>query len=903
MDSSFEKPFGGSEPVERALIDAAWSQFETLAARHKPSSADVRHPFTIPGYHILGEIHRGGQGVVYQAVQESTQRKVAVKVLKEGPFADSTELARFEREIDVLSRLNHPHVVGIHDRGLCAGHAYYVMDYVPGKPLDAHVASAHMSLKEMLELFAKVSDAVNIAHLRGVIHRDLKPGNIRIDLDGEPRILDFGLAKIIQQTASSSSDSSMTMTGQFIGSLPWASPEQAEARTEPIDLRTDVYSLGVILYQILTGRFPYPVTGRASDVVRHITQSSPARPSTTHRRIDHDLELILLKCLAKEPEQRYQSAGELARDIRHYLADEPVTATSPSAGYRLRKFVRRNRGPVLAGTVVAVALLAATAVSIAFAVRTSRALAAEEKQRNLAQTSAKETEEVAKFQEAQLSRIDAHTMGVRFHTALLEKARTAAERAKLSPERVDAQVDELERLVAGIDFTGMAMESLEHNFFKPALSAIESDFADQPGVKARLLQTLASTLRKMGLYDAADGPQSGALAIRQRLLGDESRDTLASLNKLGLLRQDQGKWAEAEACFREALEKRRRVLGDYDRDTIASINNLGLLLQIQGKLAEAEPHCREALDKYRRVLGNADPNTLNSIQNMGFLLLAKGKRAEAESYYREALERSRDALGEDHPDTIISLNNMGYFLQTMGKHAEAEPYYREALEKNRRVLGDEHHDTLMTMLNMGGALSEQGKLDEAEPHVREAVQLCRRVLGEAHPNTAISINNLGILLKSQGKLAEAEAHHREALEKYRSTSGDNHPDTLKVLGSLAGLLCTQHKYREVVELMGPAEADVRRAFTGSSPVHLGRLLSVLGCARAATGEFEAAEANLSEAHSILSHATGATDRDRTDVLTCMVELYEGWHAAVPDKDCDAKATEWRSRLQERKPTP
>src|SRR5262249_16047993 len=200
----------------------------------------------------------------------STRRKVAIKVLKEGPFADTTELARFDREVDVLSRLNHPHIVAIHDRGLTAGHAYYVMDYIPGRPLDAYVSGTELTVDELLKLFIKVCDAVNVAHLRGVIHRDLKPGNIRVDEDGEPRILDFGLAKLAQESAGGSS-ANMTLTGQFVGSLPWSSPEQATGGSELLDIRTDVYSLGVILYQLLTGRFPYLVASRLDHDVRDIS--------------------------------------------------------------------------------------------------------------------------------------------------------------------------------------------------------------------------------------------------------------------------------------------------------------------------------------------------------------------------------------------------------------------------------------------------------------------------------------------------------------------------------------------------------------------------------------------------------------------------------------------------------
>ncbi|HUN79999.1 MAG TPA: serine/threonine-protein kinase, partial [Phycisphaerae bacterium] len=465
---------------EAHLVHAAWSQFEQITGG-KRDDPPIAHRFPgIPGYRILGEIHRGGQGIVYQAIQESTHRKIAVKVLKRGPFADRIELARFEREVDVLSRLNNPHIVAIHDRGLTDGHAYYVMDYIAGKPLDAYVRGAQLSSDEILSVFASICEAVNVAHLRGVIHRDLKPGNILIDFDGQPRILDFGLAKLEEKVAGSSSAAGMTITGQFVGSLPWASPEQAEGQSESIDIRSDVYSLGVILYQLLMNRFPYAVTGKVFEVVRNITQAAPARPSSIQGAIDSELELIVLKCLAKEPVQRYQSAGELARDIRLHLADEPILATPPGTVIRLRKFIRRNRGLVLAVAAIAATLIVATGVSVSFAIREARQRAAAEDARQRAvqaeadaKARARDLEQVAKFQEAQLSGIDAKNMGEKLRAGLIQKARTAAERTKLSDEELSTRARELESLIAGSDFTGLALDALNENVFQRARSAID----------------------------------------------------------------------------------------------------------------------------------------------------------------------------------------------------------------------------------------------------------------------------------------------------------------------------------------------------------------------------------------------------------------------------------------------
>ncbi|TWT41724.1 Serine/threonine-protein kinase PknB [Phycisphaerae bacterium RAS1] len=339
----------------------------TAASGDAPSAVEVEKSVgaeSLPGYTIVGEIHRGGQGVVYKAVQKSTRRNVAIKVMHEGPLARPSDRVRFEREIQVLGQLNHPNIVGIHDSGTAAGCFYYVMDFIPGQPLDRFVQTTALPVRRTLELFGKICDAINAAHLRGVIHRDIKPGNIRIDEAGEPHVLDFGLAKLTEDNESVDSKTPhMTMTGQFIGSVPWASPEQAEGRQDDVDIRTDVYSLGVVLYQMLTvGTFPYDVGGNMRKVIDNILNVAPTPPSRHRPEIDDEVETIVLKCLSKEPPRRYQSAGELANDIRRYLAGQPIEAKRDSGWYMLRKGIRRYWA---AASIAAVMLVAGVGFGVA----------------------------------------------------------------------------------------------------------------------------------------------------------------------------------------------------------------------------------------------------------------------------------------------------------------------------------------------------------------------------------------------------------------------------------------------------------------------------------------------------------------------------------------------------------
>jgi WD40 repeat protein/tRNA A-37 threonylcarbamoyl transferase component Bud32 len=323
---------------------------------------------SFPGYTILNEIQRGGQGVVYQALQKSTRRKVAIKIMREGRFAREADRARFQREVLLLGQLKHPHIVTIHDSGVAAGCHFYVMDYIDGEPLDVHMRTSDRSIDHTLRLFAEICQAVHAAHLLGIIHRDLKPGNIRIDQEGQPHILDFGLAKTVSSDAEAAA---MTLTGDFLGTRAWASPEQAALVPSEIDIRTDVYSLGMILYHMLTGKFPYDVTGNLRDVLDRIMVAEPVRPSTIRKQIDDDVETIVLKCLSKEPERRYQTAGELARDIHRYLAGEPIEAKRDSMVYVLRKQLRRYRLAIAVTAMITASVVAGVLFSTYFALRAS----------------------------------------------------------------------------------------------------------------------------------------------------------------------------------------------------------------------------------------------------------------------------------------------------------------------------------------------------------------------------------------------------------------------------------------------------------------------------------------------------------------------------------------------------
>jgi non-specific serine/threonine protein kinase/serine/threonine-protein kinase len=888
---------------ESALVDAAWAQFQQMGGTARTRRLDTPGSLSFPGYRVLGEIHRGGQGVVYQAIHESTRRKVAIKIMKEGPLADATEMARFDREVDILSRINHPHIVTMHDRGSAAGHAFYVMDYVAGNALDAHVAGAELSVDQVLALFVKICDAVNVAHLRGVIHRDLKPGNIRIDEEGQPRILDFGLAKVTLEAGDNSSAHAMTLTGQFVGSLPWASPEQAEGRSERIDLRTDVYSLGVILYQLLTGKFPYPVAGRIDDVVRHIVQTRPARPTINLRAMDRDLEIILLKCLSKEPERRYQSAGELARDVRHFLAHEPVSATPPSATYRIRKLIQRHRTAALATTTVFVALVVATAVSITFALRASRALVAAEDQRILAERNAQETREVARFQSSLLSGIDVNAMGSGFKKLFREQVlddltrRFVGDwpnRRKLTPEEVAGELAVYDRVVETVQPVDVARRLLDDYVLGNDIHIVKTRFAHQPRVQAELLDTLGSISRVLGLNADAVEALRYSLELRQAEAASDPVALADTISQLAAAIGAAGNAAEAESLHRAALDLYRVHLGERHVATIKSMCMIGVNTAAGGDFLGAEAILREALDLARGLPAEESATLALVLHNLGGALQSRGELNPAEGFIREALEIRRtlpESGSADLADTITNMAGNHYFRKD---YERAGQFLIEALDIKRAILGGEHVEIATLLNNLGGVKRRQGDRASAKVYYAEALAMYRRLLGDEHPDVALTLNNLAMMHQMDGDLATSGPMLQEVLALRRRILSADHPDLALTIANVAlqfeeeqNLVAAEPLYREAVAI------DAKKL----APCHSWRVSAEIGLLRTLLkqGRLDEMERLLGEFYGAVD-ASDADEHCRSDYYKSYVRLYEIKHGAAPDQGFDRMAEEWSQAL-------
>ena len=793
----------------------------------------------IPGYDDLRELGRGGQGVVFNALQRSTRRNVAIKVLLDGAWASAGRRRRFEREIELIAALHHPNIVRLYDSGMTeGGYPYYVMEFIDGvgldkligggawsfsaarvdeppaesnltDPVDADSFEPILPLRSALELFAQVCDAVHYAHQHGVIHRDLKPSNIRVDGDGRPHVLDFGLAKITH-SSDGRTIPDMSRTGEFMGSLPWASPEQAEGDPHGTDLRSDVYSLGAMLFQVLTGRFAYPVTGSFREALEHIRTTPPACPSAYRRDVDDELDTITLKCLAKEPERRYQTVGELAADIRRYLAGEPIEAKRDSMMYTLRKGLRRYRNVARALSVGVLLVLAAT---VLLSVLWGRALEAE-------QTAGQERDAA-------------------------EAARVAADEARAQAQRDAAQARAISAFLQKMLATPLdrGREARVADVLDTAAAELAQAPALDPPAEAALRQALGDAYASLGLYDQAEPLLRGAYELYCAERGAASAVALDGLASLGWLRNQQGATDEAEKLLREVLSGRRQRFGRDHQKTAQAMNDLSYVLQAQGRLEEAEALAREALDTMRRVAGNDALDTLTTLGNLAAVLVAQGRVTEAAVLQRERLETARRVLGPQHRDTVRAMSSTAALLGQLGRYHEAGELCRAVYEANRRMLGPDHPETIVAAANLALALGTLGRLADAEPVLRDTVARARATLGTTHPDTLTVLSSLAAVLSARGAYAEAETLLREARDASAALHGDDHYDTLYHTNNLAECLQRQGQHAEAERLLRQTLAGCRAALGDENPYTLTVLLN-LGATLAETHQFAEAEALL-----------------------------------------------------------
>jgi serine/threonine protein kinase len=676
-------------------------------------------------YELLRRMGEGGMGVVYLAVRAERDFKnhVAIKVIRKGMDSEGV-LARFRRERQILSSLDHPNIARLLDGGTTEdGRPYFVMEYVEGEPLIAY-CDDKLSVNERLKLFGDVCSAVQYAHQNLVVHRDLKPGNVLVTAEGTVKLLDFGIAKLLDPDVSSV-DVPPTATAIRLMTPEYASPEQA--RGDPVTTSTDVYSLGVILYELLVGRLPYQfATRNLVDICRVITEEQPRRPSTVvakvleagtdrlsgqrggspqslSRELRGDLDNIMLMALRKEPQRRYPSVEAFSEDIRRYLQGYPVHARQATWRYRSAKYVGRNK---MAVTAVAAVFILLSGFSGLLALQNRR----------------------------------------------VSEQRDAAQRAEEKAVRVTAFLVDLFDTNDPARSKGEALTARQ--ILDTGAQKLQREFQGSLEVRAELLNRVGTLYVKLGSYDRAEALLRESLAARRALHGREHLATAESLHDLGVVLLNKAAYEEAEHLMLQALAVRRKLLGDEHTDVARSTGRLAGIEMYQQRLDEAERHFRDALDIWRRV-GTEHGDMAMDLSGLALVLGRKGDSEQEEKLYREALAMHRRLLGNEHPDVAADLNNLSAVFWERGQLQEAENLQREALALDRRLLGSEHPDLAVDLGNLAVLLRDQGQLDEAEKLQREALRIRRQGLGDEHADVALSHAGLAEVLLAKGQAQAA----------------------------------------------------------------------------------------------------------------------------------------------------
>ncbi|MEQ8767932.1 MAG: tetratricopeptide repeat protein [Planctomycetota bacterium] len=779
---------------------------------------------SIGGFRILGLLGQGGMGTVYRAQQERPHREVALKLVRAG-LATTEVLRRFEMETEVLGRLQHPGIAQIYEVGVYEGDVgeqpFFAMELVEGRALTEWALERELTLNQKLELFTKICDAVEHAHQKEVIHRDLKPSNLMVSEEGHPKILDFGVARV---TESDLQATFQTDIGQLVGTLPYMSPEQVVANPDDLDTRSDVYSLGVVLYELVSGRLPYLVRRTAMfEAARTIREEDPTPLSSIDTRFRGDLETIALKALEKDKDRRYASAADFAADIRRFLADEPIVARPATRIYQLQKFTRRHKGLVFGLAFSFLVLLVATIVSLNLALEESRQrqsavdarqelqvvadaqtkLALEEaRQRRLAEEARAQIETVASFQSKMLRDIDAPSMGNRIVTLLRREVDRALASRKLEPEEHAAILTSFDDALEGVNRTGIALSLLDETFLDPSVTAVGEQFADQPSLELSLRRTLGEIFLEVGLYGKGEEERLRALALRQQIDGDgppndglqrvelaeaylgtgkysDAEEILRPVLKedrgggeaLRLRAQDyqgrvlllQGKMDEARRILEPTLERQVELLGEENKETLATMNDLAMVYSDTSEFDRAEA-------MYLRMLSGYDPGEdlatarvrLGVQANLAWTYLEQERTDESIALGKVVLEERRRLLGETHPDTLQSENNLAVAYRMQGQYDLAEPLYRHDLETSRALLGREHPELIATMSNFGRFLVETGQLEEAKTHLEETLALHTKVMPPGFFGKGYTYQTYAECLKQMKRHPEARAALLEA---------------------------------------------------------------------------------------------------------------------------------------------
>ncbi len=866
-------------------------------------------------YRLTGLIGTGGMGRVYRGVRsdDEYEQVVAVKLLKR-ELASEQLLRGFRHERQTLAGLDHPNIARLLDGGTADdGSPYLVMEYVDGKAIDTWCDDRAAPIADRLRLVRRVCDTVMYAHRNLVVHRDLKPGNILVTDDGQPKLLDFGIAKLLKREEAAG-EAGTTVSSLRIMTPQYASPEQI--RGETITTASDVYSLGVITYELLTGHSPYTgINGNKQVVERQVCEEEPERPSTVvgqertrtrpdgssqvvtpvwvsrvrqcnpdqlRRRLRGDLDTIVLTALQKDPARRYTTVDQYSEDLQRFLDGLPIRARGDSVLYRTGKFIRRNKVAVAACVVAVLALIGGT-------IGTTVGMLRAEAEAENARTEAEKAEDVTTFLRTMLVAVAPYQNGpdVTVRTVLDETARRVDREFDGRPE-VEAAV----RYALGSAYSSLAMyEEAEHHLQRALEIRVSLSGEDHEAVAESRI-ALGWVFKKTGRYQEAEALLRSALEIQRRAAADDPKELAATMRSYGLvlldtrdvsaaedilqealqieqeheednpagisqtlqhlaaLRIQAGRYADAEPLLRQSLSILRQVYGDDHVHVATCRNDLARALRNQGKYDEAEAEYRETIRSHRQG-GLADhPLTGVVLSNLGTLLTLKGELVEAETVLREAIAVLQKSLGENHPDVIQAINHLAKVLADKHEWDAAEELYRESLERRRDALGPDHPDLAESLNDLALFCARTGRVEQAIPLYREALAIWKQALGPTHPHTAICMDNLGVSLMRIGEYEESDAMLRAALDARRETLGPSHIHIALSLDHLAHLCRVTDRYAEAEQFAEELVAMSAKVFHADHPrVAAARFASAK--AQIAQAKYELAHTNFEEALRIL----------------------------------------------------
>jgi eukaryotic-like serine/threonine-protein kinase len=803
-------------------------------------------------FRLVSKLGEGGMGQVWLAEQISpVWRRVALKLIRAGMY-DESVAQRFQSERQSLAIMDHPAIAKVFDAGATPqGQPYFVMEYVPGPPITEYCDQNKLTIRQRLELFIQACDGVQHAHQKAFIHRDLKPANILVvEVDGrpQPRIIDFGLAKAIAAkaiavkaiAAQANDPLQYTRWGQFLGTPGYMSPEQFNRDARDVDTRTDVYSLGVVLYVLLTGLQPFEIKRRQQphldELLRRLREEDPPKPSgkvsgdrdtssataaarCTHRAelvslLRGDLDWIAMKALDRDRERRYGAPAELAADLRRYLNHEAVLARPPNTAYRARKYIRRHR--------VAVSVTAGLVVLLAgFSVLQA-----------------------------------------------LELRRTAQERDRAT--RITEFMTGMFKVADPSEARGNSVTVRE--ILDKASNDIRSGLGRDPQVQAQMMQVMASTYMNLGLYPRAHDLATAALKAQLALLGPEDRETLTSRDLVAWSEARTGDLAAGERQQRAVLADEQRILGPEDPLTLESMIHLATTLQRLNDYRGEELLAREVIQISTRRMAPESVLTLQARSLLAGSLFIQLRLPDAEQAFRQSLDADRRVLGPDHPTTLAAMSNLGIVINFLGRRTEAEPLFRDALSLEQRVFGPEHDVTLMTQAHLGYLLRSEGRGAEAEKLDRETWTIRSRTLGQDNSITLWSESSVARDVLLEGDLGAAERLEREALAGLRRAGGAAVTDTVDAQTSLAEILNRQGRWAEAEPLARESLAQVARS---KNPIATADAMRALGISLAHRDRYAEADK--------LFHEMLEQHRD-SDFRSSMWYSYACTAAAAQDTD-------------------